>query len=189
MEIVKKDFGEKSFYDYIFERLRGTVFHLTRLSSFEGIKTKNYIFNNKEKKYRLNVGSEGSYGRTRGYVCLFDFRRSDEIIIEKLQGYDGTLAPHWFEERTDLEGGMRRVDCNVAYLILDPKYYGKLKLEEDVEEGCGYEQRIREIECWFTEDLPLVCIEKVYLMSSYSIVDKNLNTESIFRVHEKGKKK
>ncbi len=65
------------------------------------------------------------------------------------------------------------MDLNVAYLILASKYYGELKLAEEAkkeyEETDEFEQKISEIECWFTRNLPLEYVEKVYLMKSYRI--------------------
>ena len=115
-----------------------------------GIQRDNKISNNQAKKFPLSFPrSENSYGRQRGYICLFDLRSvGDEIIKQELRKYY-FLNPE-------------SVKNNPIFLILSSNTYSKLIPWTRAEVEIGYRGMwIPYIECWYPGDILTNEIERI----------------------------
>jgi len=55
--------------------LKNEVFHVTSIENFQQILKDGKVISNADKKFKYSYPqSENSYGRKRGYICLFDLR-------------------------------------------------------------------------------------------------------------------
>lgn len=80
--------------------LKGKIFHVTSQHSAKQILKTGFIKSNKDGSLGYNF-SENSFGRKKGYVCLFDFRTASDDIIKKslecfnflsFRKYEGKMA-------------------------------------------------------------------------------------------------
>ena len=63
--------------------LKDEIFHVTSYSRFEKIEEAGFIKSNVNGELGYTyTQSENSYGRKRGYICLFDLRRKTEEEIQ-----------------------------------------------------------------------------------------------------------
>lgn len=137
---------------------------MTSKKSFEKIKADGFIFHNKKGRFKLNTSSEKSYGREQGWVCLFDLRDKIERDIEETLGTKyNFLGPSWF-----CEYEFEYSEWNLAYLIMDSKYYDRLIMNEEAKKSWIEKKRpimyIPETECWYPGDLPLSLIRETILV-------------------------
>jgi hypothetical protein len=137
--------------DEILAALRETVFHVTRESSLIGIRRSGYIDTNPTGQYATPFGFPSSYGRRKGYVCLFDLRgKTDEDI---LFGHDCLSFTH------PVALGDR-----VAYLILSSGAHDELIPEHDaildIGEHCSRDW-VPRIECWYPGPLSVSHISAI----------------------------
>jgi len=153
IEIIK--YIDQDHHDELLERLLGTIFHVTSKENFEQIKKDKYIGHNRDKRYKLNTSSEGSFGRKKGWVCLFDLREeSKETIEETMFGYN-FLGPNWFYTQNNSDSE----EANLVYLFfcldeyqrLIPNVVGREELTKSRKGGLI----IPKTECWFPGDLSL----------------------------------
>jgi hypothetical protein len=149
----------------VLDRLRGQVFHLTTLEAYRQIELAGEISNNKEGTFPINTGSKSSYGRLNSCVCLFDIRHNDPDAIKKtLESHYNFLGPPWFSKH-----GRKYISWNLAYLILDQKYYDQIIPNSQVHDHCRetgeYLQAIPESEVWVNTKVPLSWIEKALLVT------------------------
>jgi hypothetical protein len=147
----------------VLDRLRGQVFHLTTLEAYRDIKLAGEISNNQAEAFRINTGSNSSYGRLHGYVCLFDLRHNDPDIIQRTLDCYYFLGPSWFSKHS-----RKYISWDLAYLILDPKYYDQIIPNSRVHDHCRktgeYLQAIPTSEVWVETKVPLSWIEKAMIV-------------------------
>lgn len=149
--------------DFIPKVLNGNVFHVTNEIGFNGIIKDNYIKNNQDKKFKYIYGqSEGSFGRVRGYVCLFDLRNKVNIF-EKI-GEDGYglliqyLNPKSFIfclKKIEYPSLIEWTEAKIAKENYTKKYVnGDYKTPVDW-------YNVADFECWYPKDIHLNQIEKI----------------------------
>lgn len=130
----------------VLPKLRETVFHVTSVAGFEGIRHSGAISANADGKLGFTFPqSENSYGRRRGYVCLFDLRGvSDEHLAHSLDSFY-YLDP--FGRRGD-----------PVFLFVKTSVFGELIPWTSTRDN--YEHMwIPYVEAWYPRDLPLSAIE------------------------------
>ncbi len=165
--------------------LSNQVFHVTSIKAYENILKDNKIFHNKDEKFPINTSSKGSYGRLKGFVCLFDLRGKDESVIENTLNCYNFLVPDCSEERCS-----DYIENNSAYFILKPESYKKL-----IPNSTGWQEDqcklfVPKTECWFPGDMPLEHVSKILLVRIHRDVpvQDSLGYE-IYQIHrslEKG---
>jgi len=104
----------------LLNHLRRKVFHVTTLSAYRTIRETGKILHNKDRRFELNTGSENSFGRLMGYVCLFDLRNDPPDLIQLLECYN-FLGPRWFGKQKN-----SWIVSELAYLLLDPSCYNRI---------------------------------------------------------------
>ena len=145
----------------LLSHLRGKVFHVTSRTKYEAILTSGGIMNNRDGSLGINSSSKHSYGRLKGYVCLFDLRNIDEKTISEVLGKYNFLRPAWF-------GKMQPTfeEWNLTYLLLAPNKYQNLIPYEAACHDIGVNGNgflaIRKAEAWIPERIPLEWIETIY---------------------------
>lgn len=103
--------------------LEGKVFHLTSRHAWNLIQASGAVEHNKNKLFKINTGSQKSFGRLMGWVCLFDLRNaSSELITDSLDRYDFLLPPGDLGRISHAD----RKECELAYLILDSTFHNHL---------------------------------------------------------------
>lgn len=159
MEIQSIDFIDTEYSDQLLGLLRENVFHVTTAKAYRKILKDEFIFGNQDDKYTINPGSLKSFGRYRGWVCLFDLRgKNDNEIDDALIGYY-FLGPSWLKEYFQNFTEMRLV-----YLLMSKAYYEYLvpnrEGRKSWDDGSGFTQYIPDVECWFPGKMPIGLIEK-----------------------------
>jgi hypothetical protein len=127
-------------------RLVGAVFHVTSERALPGILRNGRVISNRDGRFNATaLYSENSYGRKRGYVCLFDLR---DVTAPKLDRAleDLYFLDPWSSGRT-----------NPVFLILREAAYKEL-IPGQAARGSG-DQWIWHVECWYPQDLPLAEID------------------------------
>lgn len=140
------------FTDTLLDRLRGHVFHVTSLSSFRKIQTDGFIDTNEKSQYKTPFGFPSSYGRRKGYVCLFDLREKSNEDIR----FAHDCLP--FTHPT------RQLGPLVAYLLLAESAFTKLISPEMAVKDVGAHRSmawIPRIECWFPGQITLDFVSSV----------------------------
>lgn len=143
--------------------LKNHVFHVTTSDAFKNIQETGEISNNWSGELPINTSSQNSYGRLKGYVCLFDLRnRTEEVIQHTLDCYY-FLGPTWF-----MKHGRRFLYWNLVYLFLKEEYHDRLisnsKVFEHWRKTEVYLQAIPDTEVWIEERIPLSWIKKVLVV-------------------------
>ena len=160
MKIEKLQIDNK---EHLLSRLKGRVFHLTTQSSYAQIQESGEICNNKSGRYAIYTGSQNSYGRLLGCVCLFDLRGGNSEIIQNTLACYYFLGPRWFSKH-----GRKYITWDLAYLFLDSKYYNRLipnSIVHDYYRQTGqYLQAVPKSEVWIENSIPLSWIENVLLV-------------------------
>ena len=158
METESIDFEDVEYKDQLLGRLRDKVFHVTTAKAFESIRKDRFIYGNQDAKYPLNESSLKSFGRCRGWVCLFDLRgKSDEEIDNVLSRFYNFLRPKWFVKLNKSE---HYNESRLVYLCLSQAYYNELVPNREVRKNDKPSQFIHEIECWYPGNIPIEYIEK-----------------------------
>ncbi len=157
------EYGDEDHTEDLLQRLRGSVFHITTKEAFDHIREDGQVFHNKDGRFPLNTSSESSFGRNRGWVCLFDLRdQSREIIDETLLRYY-FLEPHWF-----MRYEPSFIVSHLAYLILHPQAYDEIVPNETARrvwsETNNYEHYVPTTECWYPGDISLAFVQRVLLV-------------------------
>ena len=129
----------------------GKVFHVTSFKSYCVILREGMIKTNKEGDFKFTFPqSEISYGRKRGYVCLFDLReKSNDIIEEGLMKYY-FLNPYHTQN-------------SPVFLIISPFLYSNLIYDAKArEEDTKYEEMfIPYVECWYPGSISLKYVGEI----------------------------
>ncbi|MGD9850844.1 MAG: hypothetical protein AB7T38_06240 [Nitrospirales bacterium] len=153
------------FKESLLSALKGTVFHLTSQHAFGLIQKSGAVEHNKNECFNLNTGSLKSFGRLMGWVCLFDLRHAKpELITDILDRYDFCHPPGNLGSTEGSENCSKRA---LAYLILDPRFYGQLihyeKYIEHTRKTGQYPMAIPKVETWIANRIPIKWLEKVIL--------------------------
>ena len=129
----------------------GKVFHVTSHEAFQGIKRDWIIKHNKNNEFKYSFSqSKNSYGRNRGYVCLFDLRNKSDQIIEDALGKLFFLDPFHPPKNKSI------------FLILKYKLYPLLIDYKQATEEIGYgEIKIPHVECWYPTNISLDDIDEI----------------------------
>jgi len=140
----------------LLEHLVGNVFHLTATDAFSAIRRDGMVGQNRDGRFPLNCGSQKSFGRLHGYVCLFDLRDASPARISLARTLCDFLYPEWLT-------GDR--DRNPAYLVLRPEAWHRLVPNASAYYACRAGNRILKYlpgaECWYPGNLPLQDIGEV----------------------------
>ncbi len=150
--------------DSLLSHLIGQVFHLTTQASYEKIRRSGKISNNQSGCYPINTGSQKSYGRLNGCICLFDLRNNNSEIIQNTLDCYYFLGPSWFSKH-----GRKYTTWDLAYLFLDSQYYNRLipssRVHDHYKETGQYLQAIPNSEAWIDGEIPLPWIDSVLLVN------------------------
>ena len=158
METESIDFEDVEYKDQLLWLLRDKVFHVTTAKAFENIQKDGFIYGNQDAKYPLNPTSLNSFGRCRGWVCLFDLRgKSDEEIDNVLSRFYNFLRPKWFVKLNESE---YYNESRLVYLCLSQAYYNELVPNREASQNDKRSQFIPEVECWYRGNIPIGYIEK-----------------------------
>jgi hypothetical protein len=126
-------------------RLLGTVFHVTSEAAFRSIQSSGVIESNQLGQRGFTFPqSEISYGRKRGFVCLFDLRRVDNDELQDALDKFYFLDP------------MASKRQDPVYLFLDQPAYSELIPWTDARHTP--EMWVPYVEAWYPRDLPLSSI-------------------------------
>lgn len=132
----------------VLPKLRESVFHVTSAVGFEGIEAARMIATNAEGKLGYTFPqSQNSYGRKRGYVCLFDLR----VVSE--EHLDHALHCFYF-----LDPFFRRADP--VFLFLRADRYGEI-IPWTATRNNYSAMWIPYIEAWYPGALPLTEVDRV----------------------------
>ena len=160
MKIEKLQIDDR---EHLLSRLTGRVFHVTTRLSYAKIQESEKICNNKSGCYPIYTGSQNSYGRLLGCVCLFDLRGNNSEIIQQALDCYYFLGPTWFSKH-----GRKHITWDLAYLFLDSKYYNRLIPNSIVHEHYRQTgkclQAVPKSEVWIENSIPLSWIENVLLV-------------------------
>lgn len=172
MEIRSIDFIDTQYRDELLGLLKEKVFHVTSAKAYRRIRKDGFIFANQDEKYPLNTGSLKSFGRYRGWVCLFDLRgKSDNEIDDALMCYS-FLGPSWFKEYYQ-----NYTEYRFVYLLLSETCYNSLVPNREGrtswKDGSGYTQYVPCVECWFPGKIPIQLIEKAICVRIRNYVPKD----------------
>lgn len=151
------------------------VFHVTRYSSFEAILASGHIDPNADGRFGNSFpGSSNSYGRCKGYVCLFDFRKRDQETIS------------WGMVKCNfLHGG--HLGDRLAFLFLRPEAFPALVTvsEANNDKDCQGRLLVPEVECWYPKALPLNLVAEVLDVSvRRTPIEPGSLTDLILKAHE-----
>jgi len=172
MEITRMEIADVDLAVALLPHLRGRVFHVTNQTSFKEIHRCGAILNNRDERFALNVASGKSFGRQRGWVCLFDLREcTNKTIKETLDKYY-FLEPSWFMRYTP-----DYTISELTYLFLKSKAYPELvscdvAKKEWLENG-RYGHYVPNTEAWYLGDIPLSLVESVLLVTIRTEAPKN----------------
>jgi hypothetical protein len=124
--------------------LMGKVFHVTTKDACSSILTNKTIKNNMKGDYKFCFPqSENSYGRKRGYVCLFDLRSATKKHIQDASIKFNFLNP--FRNKSD-----------PCFFIISCSAWSQLIDASVAKSEIGYtEMWIPYVECWFPKNLSL----------------------------------
>lgn len=172
METQKIDFIDTECSDQLLRLLREKVFHVTTTKAYRKMLKDGFVIGNQDEKYPINAGSLKSFGRHRGWICLFDLRgKSDKQIDDALMAYY-FLAPSWFKEY--FRG---YTESRLVYLIVSAICHDQLVPNQEGRkswnDGSGYVQYIPDVECWFPEQMSIGLIEKVICVRIRNCVRKD----------------
>jgi len=178
MEIESIEFIDTEYKDQLLGLLRDKVFHITTAKAFESIQKDGFVYENQDEKYPPNEGSLKSFGRCRGWVCLFDLRgKSDKEIDNVLSRFYNFLRPSWFVELNESE---YYTESRLVYLYLSQAYYKDLVPNREASQNNKPSQFIPDVECWYPGNMPVGYIEKsicVRIRQTYDLnhfVDKRI---------------
>ena len=143
LDLPKRDLREK-----LLPRLLGTVFHVTSSAGLAGIRASGLIRSNQDGSIKSTYPqSEASYGRRRGYVCLFDLRSvTGQQLEDALMKFD-FLDP----------SGAK--DQDPAFLFLAEPEHKEL-IPCTTARGTP-EVWVPYIESWYPRDLPITRISRI----------------------------
>lgn len=166
MQVISFKFSDGNYHKELLGQLRGKVFHITSVDAYEKIKQDGFVFHNRDGQYPTNTGSVKSFGRNRGWVCLFDLRNKSEEEIEDALFRYYFVNPPWFSKNI---GDFS--ESRLAYLILNPHCHDDLILQNEQLRGEIWSDSLRctqfvpQVECWYDEKLSIECVQQVFLVT------------------------
>ena len=164
MEVTRTEITDIDLKVELLPYLRGCVFHVTTKASFKEIQSCGAILNNRDERFTLNVASGSSFGRERGWVCLFDLRGCDDETLEEILHKYNFLEPSWFIRYTP-----DSTISELAYIFLKSEAYSELVSNEVAKrewlEGGRYGHYVPKAEAWYPGDIPLSIVECVRLVT------------------------
>jgi hypothetical protein len=163
MEKVILEFKDQAYQDQLMPHLKNEVFHLTTMKAFRNIVKTKTICNNMNGQFPINCGSDNSFGRKNGCVCLFDFRGKSEAAIQETMFKYNFLGPSWFWQY------LRKCKkLSIVYLILNESCYDNIVPNtvawETFRVKGEYQQLIPETECWFPGKISTKKIKKAVFL-------------------------
>lgn len=140
---------DETYQGDLLARLRGNVFHLTSITAFREIQKSGCISHTQKSPHGDSLKS---FGRSKGWICLFDLRDiSPQEMSEALNRYY-FLKPHWSEKFSG-----EYSESDFICLFLSDSYYEHL-----IPNGMGRSQEksknvlyIPKVECWSSKDIPV----------------------------------
>jgi len=129
--------------------LLNKVFHVTSSKAYSAIIDDQEIRDNKNSNLGFTFPqSQNSYGRNKGFVCLFDLRgKTQEVIDESLMKFNFLNPIN---------------DKKTIFLIISSREHSRLipwtEAMKDV--GCR-EVWVPNVECWYDGNIPLKHIEQI----------------------------
>ena len=135
----------------ILDQLRGNVFHVTSENSLSSIRQQGYIATNETGLLDTPFGFPSSYGRRKGYVCLFDLRGKSDADIQF--GHDCLCFTH-----------PSALGAHIAYLLLSGAAHCEIITESEAKRDVGPHGSwdwVPRLECWFPRDLPFDSIKSI----------------------------
>ena len=130
--------------------LVGQVFHVTRYAAYEHIVQSGFIHSNSDGSFGEPFpGSRNSYGRAKGYVCLFDFcDKTPEAISWALDCCNFLEANH--------------LGDRIAILLMAAELFDSLIPASSAFASGGQDKLwVPEVECWYPGSIPLHFIAEV----------------------------
>lgn len=146
MKVETLTISAQKLRDRLLPTLLRSVFHVTSHSSYQSILKAGAIKNNKDNRFDYTFPqSVNSYGRKRGYVCLFDLRHVPNEELEL------ALTKFYFLNPPRCNG-------NPIFLVLDEAFQADLI---PWTAGSICEMRIPYVECWYPGDIELRKVRRV----------------------------
>ena len=136
-------FHNNELRDKLLPKLLEKVFHVTSYDRFEMIEKSEMIKSNADGKFGYTYKvSENSYGRKRGYICLFDLRKKTDEEIQ-----------HGLDDFYFL--GNRKLGNKQVFFVLKENRYSKLIHTDQAKAEIRFKETwIPYVECWYPKDLP-----------------------------------
>lgn len=160
-EIVLNLSGE-DYLDQLLEYLRGQIFHVTSISGYKGILQAGEISG--DRQLPSNGHGNTSYGRSRGWICLYDFFNS--TVLEQKAGVKvcNYFPPPSVPNEDAGEYRVRRFVC----LIISKHFYKNLipnAITKKLPPIGKSVLHVPKIERWSQQSIPLQHIERVVQIS------------------------
>jgi len=134
-------------------RLRDQVFHVTTAPAFGRILSMGVVLSNRNEQLPYTFPqSEVSFGRRRGYVCLFDLRRASDDAVSWALDCFYFLDP----------GSSQRQDP--VFLFVKDTSYGSL-IPIEAAQGSTGEMWIPRVEAWYPSDLPMSAVRSALVVN------------------------
>lgn len=173
--ITEYTFQQDELRDKFLPKLREKVFHVTSYEGYKMIEKEGMIKSNANGKMGYTYPqSETSYGRKRGYICLFDLRSKTEDEIEN------AIECFYFL-------GDYRLGDKQTYLIMHEEIYADLIDSSRAKAEIGFKEMwIPNVECWYPRDLPLSSIKEIIVLNINR--PKTIYTEIAKAIEEASKK-
>lgn len=136
---------------FLLPKLVNRVFHVTSADGCQGILSSGAIKNNKNENFNLTFPqSKSSYGRKKGYICLFDLRNTNDYQIDDALIHYYFLNPHFTK-------------ANPHFLFIDQELYPQLINWREAKEEIGhYGMWVPHIECWYPKDIIVDYITEIF---------------------------
>lgn len=140
--------------DKLLSKLKEKVFHVTSYDRYKIIEESGMIKSNADGKLGFTYPqSENSYGRKRGYICLFDLRDKTAEEIENALECFYFLGDHTLGDKQ-------------VYLILKDETYSELIDTTQAKAEIDFKEMwIPYVECWYPENLLLSNIQEIIIVN------------------------
>lgn len=167
MKTISLKFIDEDLQESLLPYLEGLIFHYTTQDAYRKILADGRIKHNKDNKFELGASSGNSYGRKRGYICVFNLKEIDrEVINHSLLYHYNFLEPPWFKKYYK-----DRTESKLVFLVVNNKYQDLLVGSK---EALGSpDHHVPKIECWFCDHIPINHIERVVSVDIVRSVPKD----------------
>jgi len=177
-KITEFTIPEDDIYEKGLQLVRGKIFHVTPIDRFKKIIKDGHIKTNKDG----NLGyhwSENSFGRNRGYVCLFDFTDKEEKAIEDVVvNYFNFFSP-------------RTLGSHIGFLIFpfDLLKNQLLFIDHARREWRLGEKYIPDVECWYPSYLSIDLCSEAFVINIHPLRPLNLHEHALMAIFSHKKEK